>query len=183
MPPDITGFWWRRSRISILSTSTTSLRQVSRIYSAVSDMNEGMEGTRTSPAQRTALHRPSTASTGGLALRRLLEEINFHLSQSLEGSPAVIVWGTGQLTMKLLCETVLGSHPIAAFVDSNPINQGKVIHGVRVLSPLELQRSGRMEPIVIGSLLHGQDIIAGIRERYRLANALIELRPAVTSAH
>jgi hypothetical protein len=40
-----------------------------------------------------------------------------------------------------------------------------------------------VEPIVIGSLLHGQDIIAGIRKRYRLANALIELRPAVTSAH
>jgi SAM-dependent methyltransferase len=114
--------------------------------------------------------------------RRLLEEINSHLSQSLEGTPAVIIWGTGQLTMKLLCETVLGSHPIAAFVDGNPINQGKVIRGVRVLSPLELQRSGLMEPIVIGSLLHGQDIIAGIRQRYRLANALIELRPAVTSA-
>src|SRR5712691_7865737 len=141
---------------------------------------------RTAAAPAPVLNDRNLREAIGLYIsgsRQLLDAIDSHLAESLKGSPAVVVWGTGQLTMKLLCETVLGSHSIAAFVDSNPINQGALIRGVPVLSPLELQRSGLMEPIVIGSLLHGQDIIAGIRERYRLANPLIGLRPAVTSAH
>jgi SAM-dependent methyltransferase len=111
--------------------------------------------------------------------RRLLEEINQHLRVALAGSGPVMVWGAGQLTMKLLCESVLSSRDVAAFVDSNPIHHGKVIQGVQVLSPEELRQSGRSEPIVIGSLLHGREIVAGIRERYGLPNRLIELRPGV----
>ena len=108
--------------------------------------------------------------------RRLMDEIDSHLTRALAGNSGVLVWGTGQLTMKLLSETVLRNHTIAAFVDGNPINYGKVLRGVRVLSPRELQEGGWGQPIVIGSLLHGKEIIRGIRERYGLANACIELR-------
>jgi len=110
--------------------------------------------------------------------RGLMGEIDRHLTVSLTDSDSVIVWGTGQLTMKLLCETVLAKHAIRVFVDSNPINQGKIIQGVRVISPRQLQNSNLGEPIVIGSLLHGREIIAGIRDRYHLPNRLVEVRPA-----
>jgi 2-polyprenyl-3-methyl-5-hydroxy-6-metoxy-1,4-benzoquinol methylase len=110
----------------------------------------------------------------------LLDEIDDHLENHLSGTP-VIVWGTGQLTMKLLCESSLAHLEIAAFVDSNPINQGKSLRGVRVLSPRELAASGLKYPIVIGSLLHGQDIIAGIRTSLGLGNLLVELRPTESS--
>ena len=109
--------------------------------------------------------------------RRLMDEIDTHLTQALEGNSPVLVWGTGQLTMKLLLETALRNHTIAAFVDGNPINHGKVLRGVRVLSPRELQEGGWGQPIVVGSLLHGKEIVKGIRERYGLENACIELRP------
>lgn len=104
-----------------------------------------------------------------------MDEINQSLQESLPENGPVIIWGAGQLTMKLLCETVLATHTIAAIVDSNPIHHGTMIQGARVLSPEELQQSGLDAPIVIGTLLHGRDIIAGIRGRYRLPNRLIEL--------
>ncbi|HML18811.1 MAG TPA: class I SAM-dependent methyltransferase [Bryobacteraceae bacterium] len=113
--------------------------------------------------------------------RKLLRQIDAQLDENLLGSPAVIVWGTGQLTMKLLCESSLARQNIAAFVDSNPINQGKSLRGVRVISPQDLSESGLDHPIVIGSLLHGRDITDAIRAKYGLANRLIELRPAEAS--
>jgi hypothetical protein len=90
----------------------------------------------------------------------------------------VIVWGTGQLTMKLLCESRLANHAVAAFVDNSEVNQGKFLRGVRILSPRQLKESGMDQPIVIGSLLHGREIIDGIRANLGLGNKLIELRPA-----
>ena len=50
------------------------------------------------------------------------------------GQP-LLVWGVGQLAMKLLAETSLGKANIAGFVDSNPIHQGKKLHGHPILIP------------------------------------------------
>jgi len=111
--------------------------------------------------------------------QQLLNEIDRHLRESLSPEEHVVIWGTGQLTMKLLCETVLERHTVAAFVDSNPVHQGDMFHGVPVLSPQQLQERGLTEPIIIGSLLHGREIVTGIRERYHLPNTLIQLRPEV----
>jgi len=71
--------------------------------------------------------------------RKIMTEIDLKLQSVLEKSADVIVWGTGQLAMKLLSETSLAKANIVAFVDGNPINQGKVISGITVLSPSQIE--------------------------------------------
>ena len=105
--------------------------------------------------------------------REILNRMNARLQAALANSRRVIIWGTGQLAMKLLLETSLGGADIAAFVDSNPINQGKLLRGVKVLPPSALQ--GMSEPIVISTTLHQQSILGQIREM-GLTNTLILLK-------
>ena len=85
----------------------------------------------------------------------------------------MIVWGTGQLTLKLLAETPLGEARIVAFVDSNPINQGRLLRGVPILAPDAIRSMA--QPILVASTLHQDEIVAVIRERMKLTNPLILL--------
>jgi 2-polyprenyl-3-methyl-5-hydroxy-6-metoxy-1,4-benzoquinol methylase len=86
----------------------------------------------------------------------------------------VFVWGTGQLTLKLLAETCLAQAPITAFVDGNPLNQGKHLRGIRILAPEELS-SLPAQPIIIGTLLHHHAIELRIRDNLGLSNPVILL--------
>lgn len=104
--------------------------------------------------------------------RQLMGKIQSHLKSSLSSFPSVIVWGTGQLTMKLLRESYLGKVEIVRFVDSNPIYHGKTMRGVPIVSPSEILRY--REPIVVASLLHDEEITACIRS-LRLPNRVIHL--------
>lgn len=92
----------------------------------------------------------------------ILDAIETRLKSALADAPQVIVWGTGQLAMKLLVETSLADAPIAALVDSNPINQGKLLRGIPILSPEQIQ--GMPYPIVVTTLLHQQEIADKIRQ-------------------
>ena len=67
--------------------------------------------------------------------RDLMRSIDARLREAVKESPELIVWGTGQLAMKLLAETALGDARIAAFIDGNPINHGKRLHGRPILAP------------------------------------------------
>jgi 2-polyprenyl-3-methyl-5-hydroxy-6-metoxy-1,4-benzoquinol methylase len=96
------------------------------------------------------------------ASRTLLDGIEARLQEILPRSGAVVVWGTGQLVLKLLVETSLGKSQIAAFVDSNPINQGRVLRGVSVVAPEAVR--GLAAPIVIGTTLHQAEIVEQIRQ-------------------
>ena len=89
-------------------------------------------------------------------------------------APPVIVWGTGQLMLKLLAETSLGRARIAAFVDGNPINQDKVLRGLPVLAPERLRELPR-HPVLIATLLHQKAILAVLREELGLDNPVILL--------
>jgi FlaA1/EpsC-like NDP-sugar epimerase len=91
----------------------------------------------------------------------------------LSKNKRVIVWGIGQLTMKLLVETSLAKAEIVAFVDSNPINKGKILNGVRVIAPEEL--NGIDEQILISSTLHQLSITLQIK-KMGLKNDLIVLK-------
>lgn len=82
------------------------------------------------------------------------------------GSQPVLVWGVGQLTMRLLGETSLGRAAIAAFVDSNPIHHGRRLAGRSIIAPEALAASDMTAtPIIIGSLVNVESIEASIRER------------------
>jgi len=105
--------------------------------------------------------------------KQIMDDIELRLSMSLLTSRQVLVWGTGQLAMKLLVETSLAKADILAFVDSNPINQGKILRGIKVIAPeVALQYT---EPILITSTLHQQSIIEQI-QKMGLKNKLILLK-------
>jgi SAM-dependent methyltransferase len=116
------------------------------------------------------------------ASRRLMRSIDARLREVMKESPELIVWGTGQLAMKLLTETALGDAHIAAFIDGNPINHGKRLHGRPVLAP-EAAR-GLPHPIVVTSMLHQEAIMQVIRGRLKLSNPVITLTdvPSVSVA-
>jgi len=105
--------------------------------------------------------------------RRMLYQIDDHLRSVLELTPEVLVWGTGQLAMKLLAETSLARAKIVAFIDSNPINQGMLLRGVPVLSPSQIRPS--TTPIIVASTMHYRDICESIR-RHELSNPVIALQ-------
>jgi len=102
-----------------------------------------------------------------------LDRISATIAAALREASEVIVWGTGQLTMKLLAETSLGEARIAAFVDSNPINQGRRLRSVPILAPDAIR--GMTQPILVASTLHQDEIVATIRGRLGLTNPLILL--------
>lgn len=103
----------------------------------------------------------------------IMDGIETKLQQTLTQSPQVIVWGTGQLALKLLAETSLAQAQIVAFVDGNPINQGKVLRGAPILAPEQMRNLPY--PIVVTTILHQQEIAAQIR-RMGLPNAVILLK-------
>jgi SAM-dependent methyltransferase len=82
------------------------------------------------------------------------------------GSNPILVWGVGQLTMRLLGETSLGRADIAAFIDSNPIHHGRTLAGKPIISPDAIATSATTAAsIIIGSLVNVESIEASIRQR------------------
>ncbi len=91
--------------------------------------------------------------------RLMMQEIDQQLRSVLASSTEVIIWGTGQLTMKLLCDTALKDAQVVAFVDGNPVNVGTTLRGVQIIRPEQLENQSA--PIILATLLHTQ----GIRNR------------------
>ncbi len=88
--------------------------------------------------------------------RNMMRDIDQQLQNVLASSKEVIIWGTGQLTMKLLCDTALKDAKVIAFVDGNPVNVGKTLRGVPIVSPNQLEN--QRAPIILATLLHTQGI-------------------------
>jgi SAM-dependent methyltransferase len=107
------------------------------------------------------------------ASHAMMTEISEHLDHDLAGTNGVIVWGVGQLTMKLLKYSPLGRAKIVAFADSSPVNRGRILHQARIVGPEDLRETSH--PIVIASLLHQSEIAKQIRSM-NLENRLIVLR-------
>lgn len=107
------------------------------------------------------------------ASQEILEAIDRTLADILAQNQEMILWGAGQLALKLLVETRLRTARIIAIVDSNPILQGRTLNGIRVLSPTEARRL--QEPILISSMLHQPSIINMIRNTYQMNNPVYTL--------
>jgi len=97
------------------------------------------------------------------------------LRRDLGPSTAYVLWGMGELSMKLLAGTVLAERVPAALVDGNPARHGLRFGGVPVRAPAEV-RAGT-DPIVVGSLLRGRSIRAAI-DGLGLPNPVITLDAA-----
>ena len=133
-------------------------------------------------AQSSSQESPETENTESLqmaiaryiaASRAMLQEFDTHLFKVL-GEREVVVWGVGQLTMKLLAETCLGRANIQYFVDTNSINHGKRLQGVETIAPSQL--CDVKSPIVIASTIHQNAIFETIRSVLKLDNEVIFLR-------
>jgi SAM-dependent methyltransferase len=105
--------------------------------------------------------------------QEMMDRMDVRLKRVLAKSPEVIVWGTGQLAMKLLVETSLSTARIAAFVDGNPINVGKRLKGIEIKAPTEI--AGMPQPIIITTTLHQRAIANRIRNELRLSNEIVYL--------
>lgn len=86
---------------------------------------------------------------------------------------SIIVWGVGTHTQRLLATSALAQANIAAFVDSNPRYQGKLMKDLPILPPEALK--ARAEPILVSSRFFQDEIARQIRNELGLANELILL--------
>jgi SAM-dependent methyltransferase len=102
----------------------------------------------------------------------LLAVIDQRIAEAMRYSDELIVWGAGQLTLKLLAETCLAKAKVTAFIDSNPIHQGRRLAGAPILAPTAI--AGTRQPILIGTTLHHREIVAQI-ERLGLTNPIVLL--------
>jgi SAM-dependent methyltransferase len=102
----------------------------------------------------------------------LLVRLDGSLARLVEQGEPLLVWGVGQLTLKLLAMTRLSKAPIRAFIDSNPRYHGMMLLGVPVLSPAAAREY--VSPILIGTLLHTDAIVAQI-EALGLTNKILRL--------
>lgn len=132
------------------------------------------------PAVRDA-ELPARIETYIRLSARQMESIDRHLATELRGQRRILLWGAGQLAMKLLALPCLRSVEIGALVDNNPILRGKRFGSAPVVGPQEIV--GGHDPIIIATLLHAGEIISQIR-RMGLHNPVIELLPgARAEAH
>jgi SAM-dependent methyltransferase len=104
----------------------------------------------------------------------LMKSLNARLLKSLEDCPEVILWGSGQLAMKLLNEAALRTTKIVACIDGNPINHGNNLGGIPILAPRDVKNLSRV-PIVITTTLHESEIRSDIRQ-LGVENRLISLK-------
>lgn len=107
----------------------------------------------------------------------LMDRIDRHLAEALRGDDAVVIWGTGQLAMKVLALASLRRVRLAACVDSNPIYHGRQIREARIVGPAQIP--GEQFPIVITTLLHHHGIVKNIRER-GIKNRIVLLDPSAS---
>jgi len=105
--------------------------------------------------------------------KQLLFKMEKQIRKAVEAEEPLLIWGTGQLAMKLLAETSLRNAKIAGFVDSNPVNHGKTIFGHPILSPQEVR--GLSHPILIASTLHVRSISSQIANELGMPNRIIVL--------
>ena len=103
----------------------------------------------------------------------MLERLDQTIRRAVPPVGGLIVWGTGQLAMKLLVETVLRDRRITAFVDSNPIHHGRRLRGVPILAPNQIRDSS--DPILITTIIHQQEVLQAIRDQYHLTNPVVLL--------
>jgi SAM-dependent methyltransferase len=105
-----------------------------------------------------------------------MQSIDHHLAGALADMQRVILWGAGQLTMKLLALPSLSRIQVQAIVDSNPTLRGKTLRGAPVIGPQEISGVAESSAIVIATLLHAEEIMARIRVM-GLRNPVLQLLP------
>jgi hypothetical protein len=134
---------------------------------------------KSAPAVTDTPFEPDLALQAGLrryvdASSTLMERISEALAAEIPVDRDVAIWGAGQLTMKLLRNTVLARRRVVAIVDGSPQRQGLHLDGLPVVAPAAL-RARPDVPVVIGSFHSERSILRMMRERYELRNRAVLL--------
>ena len=105
--------------------------------------------------------------------RAVEETLNQRIADLAESRRAVVVWGVGTHTGRLMQTSRLAEANIVAFVESNVRYQGRTMHDVPIIAPEALR--GRSEPILISSRVFQHEIAHQIRDGLGLPNDIITL--------
>ncbi len=116
-----------------------------------------------------------------VASRERMARIDRDLRDALAAEPNVILWGAGQLAMKLMCDTVIAKKNVVAIVDSSPQRHGMHVGSTEIVPPTAL-RDTPSYPIVIASIHSDAAIAYAIERRYRLPNPTLRLYRAPANA-
>jgi hypothetical protein len=103
----------------------------------------------------------------------LMRRIDDGLREQVDVGCPVVLWGAGQLSLKLLSDSVLSELPIAAIVDSSPQKHGLHV-GERVVVPPGAVK-GLDACIVVASIHHEDAIERTIRTEMGLPNRIVKL--------
>jgi SAM-dependent methyltransferase len=105
------------------------------------------------------------------ASARLLDELGTRIHDSV-GTASVVVWGAGQLSMRLLAGPIK-SVDVAALVDTSESKWGQHYGDLMVVGPEQIDDDGA--PILITSIHHQESIEQSVRSRFP-DRAVITLR-------
>ena len=86
---------------------------------------------------------------------------------------AIVVWGVGTHTQRLMATSRLSEVAIEAFADSNPRYHGKQLHGIPIIAPGDVRDFST--PILISSRVFQSAIEEQIRRDLGLSNEIITL--------
>ncbi len=101
---------------------------------------------------------------------KLLKKIDQYLEEKLSGDDSIIIWGAGQLGLKLVQLASLKKMKIEAFIDKS--SGIKEISGVRVHKPFI--PDNKNVPIIISSVLHAGSIMNDIQQM-KITNPIIDI--------
>lgn len=102
-----------------------------------------------------------------------MEALDAQLARALQAGDRVVVWGAGELLLKLLKSSVLGRCRIEAIIDASPSKQGRRIEGTTITAPTALPPS--QLPIVVTSLVHRDSIVDALRARFGPKRPIVAL--------
>jgi len=106
-------------------------------------------------------HAPSFSSWQALQdyiaySRRRLTELEARLRTQIDSGEPIVVWGVGELTMRLLATSRLREANIVGFVDSHPRFHGKRLLGIPVHAPEWLSGQGDVTVWVMSYVYAGE---------------------------
>lgn len=101
------------------------------------------------------------------------ERLHARIKAIADAGRAILVWGVGTHTTRLMATSALASANIVAFIESNARYHGKTLGGRPILAPDALR--GRPEPVLVSSRVFQQEIATQIRDDLGCANELILL--------
>ncbi|PSR52470.1 methyltransferase type 11 [Adhaeribacter arboris] len=138
-------------------------------------------------ARKEALETPSTLAKDQEALESIKNYIQLSsnilscmenkISLLNQEQQEILVWGTGQLTMKLLVNTSLKKSKIKGFIDSSPVNEGRQLLNIPIHHPSNMaDKISHKDIILVTSTIYEDAIKEDIVTLYKFTNRIEGLK-------